>query len=60
MNVTLPGNTVAEIWLPLPASKYKLTIDGRTVKGKVVDGKFVTVTMNDNALNVRIVRTVIQ
>ncbi len=55
MDVTIPGNTVAEIWVPLPAAEYKLTVDGKPVKGKV-DGKFVKVMMNKNHERIRIER----
>lgn len=53
MNVTIPGNVVAEIWLPLPTTKYKLTVDGKPVKGKV-DGKFVKIRMTKNQEQIRI------
>jgi len=35
LNVDIPANMTAEIWLPAPASsKYKLTVDGTPQKGK--------------------------
>ncbi len=42
MEITIPANTVAEVWLPLSADKYTLTMDGKKVKG-IVDGKFVKI-----------------
>jgi hypothetical protein len=53
MNVTIPGNVVAEIWLPLLSKKYKQTIDGKPTKGKV-DGRFVKLTMSQNQGRIKI------
>jgi hypothetical protein len=40
MEVEIPANTIAEVWLPKPSAKYKLTIDDSPKKGKV-KGDFV-------------------
>jgi len=53
MHVTVPGNVIAEIWLPLLSPKYTLTVDGKPVKGKV-DGKYIKVTMTKNNERIRI------
>jgi len=41
MAVEIPANAVAEVWVPLSGlseRKYRLTIDGKPVKGKLSDG----------------------
>jgi hypothetical protein len=42
LQVEIPANSVAEVWMPKLSTKYKLTIDGVAAKG-IVDGYFVTV-----------------
>lgn len=33
LDVDIPANTVAEVWLPCPGKKYKLTVNGASAKG---------------------------
>jgi TonB-dependent SusC/RagA subfamily outer membrane receptor len=40
MEIDIPANTVAEVWLPLLDKKQRLTMDGVAQKG-IVDGSFV-------------------
>ncbi|MDR1154970.1 MAG: family 78 glycoside hydrolase catalytic domain [Bacteroidales bacterium] len=40
MEIEIPANTVAEVWLPLLDRKQRLTMDGAAQKG-IVDGSFV-------------------
>jgi lysophospholipase L1-like esterase len=42
LDVEIPANTVAEIMLPAPSKKYRLTVDGVSQKGILSNG-FVTV-----------------
>jgi hypothetical protein len=42
LEVEIPANSAAEVWLPKPSAKYKLTVDKVAVKG-TVDGNFVKV-----------------
>jgi hypothetical protein len=40
LEVEIPANSVAEVWLPKLSAKYRLTVDNTTQKG-TVDGAFV-------------------
>ena len=40
MEIEIPANTVAEVWMPLWDKKQRLTMNGIAQKG-VVDGAFV-------------------
>ncbi|MDR3094272.1 MAG: alpha-L-rhamnosidase [Bacteroidales bacterium] len=42
LQVEIPANSVAEVWLPKPAAKYRLTVDNIAQKG-AVEGDFVKV-----------------
>jgi hypothetical protein len=42
LDVGIPANTAAEVFLPKPSKKYRLTVDGLPKKG-TVNGNFVTV-----------------
>jgi hypothetical protein len=42
LDVEIPANSTAEVWLPKLSTKYKLTVDGATQTG-TVDGAFVKV-----------------
>ncbi|GHT60068.1 hypothetical protein AGMMS50239_08210 [Bacteroidia bacterium] len=42
LQVEIPANATAEVWLPKLSAKYKLTVDNVAVKG-TVDGNFVKV-----------------
>ena len=44
MQVEIPANTVAEVWLPRLSAKARLTVDGVESKG-TVDGKFIKVNI---------------
>ncbi|MDY9919354.1 putative secreted protein [Proteiniphilum saccharofermentans] len=38
MEVTIPANTIAEVWVPVSLKKFQLTVDGNIYKGKVEQG----------------------
>ncbi|MDR1814263.1 MAG: alpha-L-rhamnosidase [Tannerella sp.] len=44
LNVEIPANTTAEIWMPLISDKYKLTVDDAEKKGVKID-KYVKVSI---------------
>ena len=44
MNVRIPANTTAEIWLPLISKKYTLIVNGNLQKG-MEDGNFIKVEL---------------
>jgi len=44
MEIEIPANMVAEVWLPLLSKKQRVTMNGVALKGKV-DGNFVIVNV---------------
>jgi hypothetical protein len=42
MEINIPANSTAEVWLPKLSEKYRLSVDGNTQKG-IADGDFIKV-----------------
>jgi hypothetical protein len=42
LDIEIPANSLAEVWLPKPAASYRLTVDGADKRG-IVSGNFVKV-----------------
>jgi hypothetical protein len=42
LDIDIPANTAAEVWLPLVTKKYLLQVDGVVQKG-IIDGRFVKI-----------------
>ena len=42
LEIEIPANTTAEVWLPRPSTKYRLTVDGASQKGETA-GHFIKV-----------------
>jgi hypothetical protein len=56
LEVEIPANAIAEIWLPLSSKKYALTVDGASQKG-TVKGGFVVVESGSGRHSMELINT---